>query len=195
MTLPLEVVAAQLLKAAHCAMRGDADAIKAHVQQTVALLGASSSSSGKRKSSALPTWRANRVLAYIEDNLADRIQVNDLARQAGLSHAHLMRSFKVRFGVTIRIYITCRRLVTAQHQMMMTNEPLCEIALRCGMYDQAHFSRVFRRFVGLSPSRWRESQPDAPCGSVAPSPGMTANLLAMALTDARNRDKGISNDG
>jgi AraC-like DNA-binding protein len=138
----------------------------------------------RRNRGALPTWRANRVFSYIEENLSDRIMVVQLARQAGLSHGHLMRSFKTRFGITIRSYITCRRILAAQARMVMTNEPLCEIALRCGMCDQAHFSRVFRRFVGLTPSRWRESQLDALSCDVTPS-DMTTNLHAMALTGAR----------
>jgi AraC family transcriptional regulator len=161
MTLSLEVVAAQLVTAAGCALRGDADDLKAQIQQTSALLRAGSSPTQRSKTGALATWRANRVLSYIEANLGNQILVTHLASQAGLSHGHLMRSFKARFGITICVYITCRRLATAQYQMVMTTEPLCEIALRCGMCDQSHFCRVFRRFVGLSPSRWREMQLDA----------------------------------
>jgi AraC family transcriptional regulator len=161
MTLHLEAVAAQLITASHCALRGDANAVEAHIRRSSALLRGDSSPTQKRQRGALSTWRANRVLSYIEDNLDDPIRVIHLARHAGLSQGHLMRSFKVRFGITIRIYITCRRLATAQRHMVTTNESLCEIALKCGMFDQAHFCRVFRRFVGLSPSRWREMQLDA----------------------------------
>jgi transcriptional regulator GlxA family with amidase domain len=161
MTLRLEVVAAQLVTAAQCALRGDAEALEAQIQQTSALLRAGSSPTQRSQKGALATWRANRVLAYIEANLGNQILVTHLSRQVGLSHGHLMRSFKVRFGITIRVYITCRRLATAQQQMVTTSEPLCAIALKCGMCDQAHFCRVFRRFIGLSPSRWREMQLDA----------------------------------
>lgn len=130
-------------------------------QQVTSLLRAGSGLPEARRTGELAMWRAKRIFSYIEDNLASRIVVAHLARQAGLSHGHLMRSFKMRFGITIRNYILCRRLAAAQYQMMMTKEPLCEIALQCGMCDQSHFSRVFRRFVGLSPSRWREIQLDA----------------------------------
>jgi AraC family transcriptional regulator len=156
-----QLVAVQLVTAAQCALRGDADALEAQILQTSALLRAGSSHTQRFKKGVLATWRAKRVLSYIEVNLSERIRVAQLAREAGLSHGHLMRSFKMRFGITIRAYITYRRLATAQYRMVTTTEPLCEIALRCGMCDQSHFCRVFRRFVGLSPSRWRELQLDA----------------------------------
>jgi hypothetical protein len=39
--------------------------------------------------------------------------------------------------------------------MLNTREPLSQVALDCGMCDQAHFTRVFRKVVGISPSVWR----------------------------------------
>jgi AraC-like DNA-binding protein len=107
---------------------------------------------------ALPAWRTHRIIAYIEDNLGGRIDLRSLAHAVGLSRAHLSRTFKRRFGVTLRHYIACRRMVTAQNLMLTSRDPLCEIALRCGMSDQAHFARVFRTMVGQTPSRWREAQ-------------------------------------
>lgn len=132
-----------------------------HLKQIAAFHGAASCPTDKQAIRGLSTWRATRVLSYIEDNLTSRILVVHLARHVGLSHGHLMRAFKVRFGITLRVYINYRRIVIAQRRMMLTDESLCEIALECGMCDQAHFNRVFRRFVGLTPSRWRELQLEA----------------------------------
>ena len=42
--------------------------------------------------------------------------------------------------------------------MLATNESLSEIALNCGMSDQAHFTRAFRRIVSETPNRWRQSR-------------------------------------
>ena len=39
--------------------------------------------------------------------------------------------------------------------MLTTDEPLSQIALACGLCDQSHFTRVFRRIVGESPNAWR----------------------------------------
>jgi AraC-like DNA-binding protein len=43
----------------------------------------------------------------------------------------------------------------AQVIMLNTREPLSQVALDCGMFDQAHFTRMFRKVVGISPSLWR----------------------------------------
>jgi len=51
--------------------------------------------------------------------------------------------------------LTPSRIETAKRLLANTNEPIAGIALRCGFYDQAHFTRVFRREVGMPPGRWR----------------------------------------
>jgi len=48
----------------------------------------------------------------------------------------------------------------AQTLMLTTNEPLCQIALACGFYDQSHLTRVFRRCAGTSPRDWRRRHRD-----------------------------------
>jgi AraC family transcriptional regulator len=77
-----------------------------------------------------------------------------LARVAGLSKGHFTRLFAKRFGSRAQLYIMRRRVAMAQ-ALMLTDAPLSEIALSCGMSDQAHFSKQFRRVVGQSPSVWR----------------------------------------
>ena len=72
-----------------------------------------------------------------------------------LSLGHFFRSFRVSFGQPPLAYIKVRRIHHAQVLMLNTQEPLSQVALHCGMYDQAHFTRVFRKVVGISPSVWR----------------------------------------
>jgi AraC-like DNA-binding protein len=105
-----------------------------------------------------PAWRSNRIIAYIEGNFSGRIDLQRLASEVGLSRKHLSRLFRRRFGLTLRLYIMSRRMAEAQKLMLMTRDPLCEIALRCGMCDQAHFAHVFRELVGETPSRWRAAR-------------------------------------
>jgi transcriptional regulator GlxA family with amidase domain len=57
-----------------------------------------------------------------------------------------------------RDYVVRRRIEVAQAMMLTTSEPLHSIALSCGMCDQQHFTRSFRRIVGETPSMWRRTR-------------------------------------
>jgi AraC-like DNA-binding protein len=118
---------------------------------------------------ALSTWRAQRVTAYIEAHLANTIRVRDLATLVGLSNSYFCHAFKRRYGLTVHVYLTCRRIELAQRLMLATSDSLSDIALSCGMSDQAHFTRAFRRVVGETPNRWRQSQRAALCDAPAPT--------------------------
>jgi AraC-like DNA-binding protein len=56
------------------------------------------------------------------------------------------------------IWIRQRRIELAQGLMLATDASLSEIALSCGMSDQSHFTRSFRRIVGQTPSSWRQTR-------------------------------------
>ena len=106
----------------------------------------------------LATWRARKVVTYIESNLSATILVGVLARIAGVSCSSFHRAFRSRFGVTPHVYVTAKRVEFAQVLMLTTNESLSQISLACGMTDQAHFTRIFRKLTGKTPGRWRTSR-------------------------------------
>jgi AraC-like DNA-binding protein len=171
--------AAQMREAARCAQSGNCEATLVLIAEVIELLRTGASSSAASAASAaeenfaanrprqnrgatLSTWRAKRIVVEIESRLALPLRVSDLARVAGLSDSHFSRAFRGYFGVTVHLYITIRRIAAAQELMLSARQSLAEIALRCGMCDQAHFSRVFRRVVGETPNRWRRSRaPDS----------------------------------
>ena len=97
-----------------------------------------------------------RISAYIEANIDQKCRTTELARLAGFSKSHFSRLFIKRFGARARHYIMHRRVAVAQ-TLMLAGAPLSEVALSCGMADQAHFSKQFRRVVGQSPSVWRRA--------------------------------------
>jgi AraC-like DNA-binding protein len=94
----------------------------------------------------------------VEANLFRRIPIRDLAQLLDLSASHFCRAFKCTFGVSPRDYVLRRRIEVAQGLMLTTSEPLSSIALRCGMCDQAHFTRSFHRVVGETPYVWRRTR-------------------------------------
>jgi AraC family transcriptional regulator len=103
----------------------------------------------------LTPWQVRQVNRHIDEALASTIRTDDCAAAARLSNSHFRRAFKVTFGLTFFRYINQRRIERAQEMMVMTDQPLCQIAEQCGFADQSHFTRVFRRLVGPSPALWR----------------------------------------
>jgi AraC-like DNA-binding protein len=88
-------------------------------------------------------------------NLSCKIVIKDLAASLDISVRHFCRAFKCTFGMPARIWIRQRRIEFAQGLMLTTRASLSEIALCCGMSDQSHFTRSFRRIVREAPSSWR----------------------------------------
>ena len=161
--------AVRLIEAACCARAGDCETAKAHISHALAIFRdcpiAMRPSVPPLHSSAVPSprgglasWQARRLRAHIDANLGSRISVGDLAIVTGLSSSYFWRAFKRTFGTTPHAYITHRRIELAQRLMLTTSTALSEIALACGMCDQAHFSRSFRRTVGKTPTEWRRNR-------------------------------------
>jgi AraC family transcriptional regulator len=163
------VVAARLVEAACLARNGNCEAAKAQVARAMALLRGEPSAipanlrplnggAPEVVHGSLPAWKKRRVTAYIDANLTERIRVADLAELLDLSEGHFCRAFRRAFGTSAHEYVTRRRIEVAQSMMLGSREPLCEIALRCGLSDQSHFTRVFRRTVGETPDVWRRAR-------------------------------------
>lgn len=103
----------------------------------------------------LAPWQRRAVEAHMRQRLESQLRLRDLADQASLSVSYFSRAFKESFGTTPRQHVTGLRVELARHLMLTTADPLSQIALACGMADQAHLSKVFRRAMGETPSVWR----------------------------------------
>lgn len=124
----------------------------------------------------LAPWQIARVRAHIEAHLDSTIRMRDLAAVAHLSTGHFSRSFTRSLGVAPFAYITGRRLARAQNLMLTTQDPLRQIALACGLYDQSHLTRLFRRHIGTSPNAWRRFHRGGPAAQPAPASPMDRKL-------------------
>jgi AraC family transcriptional regulator len=106
----------------------------------------------------LAAWQINRVRRYIDENLSERINVEDLSQVARRSTAHFCRAFKRSLGETPHSFVTRRRLHRAQKLMLTSQDSLSTIAIACGFSDQAHFCNRFREATGVSPAAWRRER-------------------------------------
>ena len=106
----------------------------------------------------LDDGRLKRVLAYIEEHLAEDITVADLAEVACLSIFHFTRAFAGSMGVPPHRYVSRRRLEMAK-TMIAERSSLAEIALDCQFSSQSSFTRAFRRATGITPAEYRRMVP------------------------------------
>ena len=123
--------------------------------------GASLARVGIATRGGLAPWQVRRVTEHIEEHLSSTIRLQDLAGIARLSHSHFCRAFKESLGHPAHAYVMRRRVHRAQGLMLTTTESLSQIAALCGMADQAHFCKLFRRLVGESPNAWRRARRQA----------------------------------
>jgi AraC family transcriptional regulator len=106
----------------------------------------------------LAPWIVRKLSTYIETHLDSAICSVDLAVIAELSVSHFSRAFRKSFDEPPHSYVMRRRIERAQGLMLQTNLSLAQIAIGCGLSDQAHFNKSFRRFVGQSPGAWRRAR-------------------------------------
>jgi AraC-like DNA-binding protein len=106
----------------------------------------------------LAPWQIRKVTNHIEVNLHRSIRNDELAALARLDRSYFGRAFRVSFGEPAHEYVIRRRVERAQGLMLSSSASLSEIALDCGLADQSHLTRLFRRIVGESPRAWRRAR-------------------------------------
>jgi AraC-like DNA-binding protein len=110
---------------------------------------------GRRQIRALQKWRLKRVTEYVDNHLSDKIRLLDLAAVAGLSRMHFASQFRVATGLRPHEFLLRRRIRRSEELLRGSSMAIVEIALSVGFQTQAHFSTVFKRFVGFTPRQWR----------------------------------------
>jgi AraC family transcriptional regulator len=109
----------------------------------------------ERYRGGLSRLRLNRVLEYINVNLSDNLELGVLAEVAGVNLYHFAKAFKQSTGETPHQYVLRRRIDEAKAFLRHPQASVVEASARTGFVDQSHFSKVFRRIVGIAPSEYR----------------------------------------
>jgi AraC family transcriptional regulator len=130
----------------------------------------------------LTAWQQRRVLEHIESSLSTSLRNRELAALVGFSEFHFNVAFRNTLGISPHEFPMRRRIERAQHFMLSSRMPLCEIAAECGLADQAHLSRLFRKFIGETPAAWRKSRFT---GEAASSGGAPHRSVARPLGSDR----------
>lgn len=96
-----------------------------------------------------------RVIERMHERPGDDLSSRDFARIAGMSLSHFDRTFRRMVETSPRQYFLRVRVEAACRRLAETHETIAAIALACGFHDHAHFTRSFRRIMGLVPSAYR----------------------------------------
>ena len=92
--------------------------------------------------------------AFLDAHAARNVSLRELAEAAGLSPYHLARTFRAELGVTPHAYLEQVRIGRAR-ELLCGRLPLSRVGLEAGFSDQSHFTKRFKRFVGVTPRQYR----------------------------------------
>jgi AraC family transcriptional regulator len=97
-----------------------------------------------------------QVIDYVEANLEQPIELEQLAQIAGMSRFYFCRLFKQTIGLTPHQFVIQRRIERAKHLLTRSNLSISEIAVACGFANQNHLTRYFKRLTNITPSVFRQ---------------------------------------
>jgi len=154
-TNPEETRAASLLACVCETIESNPEVAHAAAVRLVKLLEAPPSRRQAPARGGLAPWQERKIDIYLRGHLSTQVRIEDLAAHVSVSVSHFSRSFKETYGTTPHLHIIRLRLELAQQFMISTTYLLSQIAWDCGLADQAHLSKLFRREMGETPSSWR----------------------------------------
>lgn len=102
--------------------------------------------------------RLGAALARLEEGFREDVSLPELSRLSGLCESRFCRVFKALTGRSPLEHRNLLRVRAARELLAGTSRPIESIAFECGFSDPNYFSRVFRRFEGVSPSDSRRSR-------------------------------------
>ena len=103
-----------------------------------------------------PYTEMKAVLEHVRDNYSQPIEVRELAALLHLSVSQFERRFRKVFQISPLKHIMNVRIRAASLLLTTTNDTISSIALDCGFYDHSHFTRNFRKIMGVSPKEYRK---------------------------------------
>lgn len=104
---------------------------------------------------APPRW-LRRARELLHDGATERLDAVELAAAVGVHPAYLARMFRMHFGTSVGEYERRLRLERAAGELVRTEDPISAIAVRNGFSDQSHFTRLFKRYAGVTPLQHRQ---------------------------------------
>ena len=99
----------------------------------------------------------------------EQLDVDDLARAAGLSRAHFSREFRAAFGESPHSYLLTRRMERAAALLRNTDRSVVDVCFSVGLQSVGSFTSSFKRTYGVTPTEYRASFPPAAASAMVPA--------------------------
>lgn len=103
-----------------------------------------------------PGW-LRQVKDWLHDCYDQSLVLADAAMEVGVTPVHLSRAFRQHYGCTMGDYLRVLRLAHVQRALAERDDPLVQVALDAGFYDQSHMTRIFKQSLGITPGIYRQS--------------------------------------
>ena len=109
------------------------------------------------------------AIDYIEDNLTETIDYEEVAKKCYSSSYHFQRVFSILCGFTLGEYIRNRRLTLAGRELATTNAKVIDVAMKYGYESPDSFAKAFQKFHGILPSQARNNGNNLCCKTWPPA--------------------------
>ncbi len=96
------------------------------------------------------------AIAYIKANCGQSISLLDIAKHANLSPNYFVRKFKERTGYAPLQFACIMKMERAKYLIEQTQDSISSIMEELGFYDASYFCKLFKKYCGYSPKKFRE---------------------------------------
>lgn len=100
-------------------------------------------------------FRVRNSIKLMQHRVSERIVLDKIARDSGLSRPHFYKLFRQQVGITPNIYLNTLRMESAIQRLTTSHDAVTDIGLDLGFSSQASFTRFFIANVGIAPSDYR----------------------------------------
>ena len=102
--------------------------------------------------------KLEKVDRYISSNIYGKVSLEEVSRYLGMNRTYFCLFFKKHYGISFTDYINRKRLETASSLLLKPDTSIAEVALSCGYPTVTYFNRIFRKYMGMTPSEYRKSK-------------------------------------
>lgn len=116
--------------------------------------------SGQKREMELPEIHksvVSKIVSEIREHYTENITLSELSKKYGLSVGHLSNLVREELGLTFSEYITAKRMQRAKELLSDASLSINEVAEQSGYNDYFYFTKVFKKYMGISPSKYRKN--------------------------------------